>query len=42
VEKKKWKWYQRWLGIAIPKVQIPEDVLNPPSEEDSKQDKLSR
>jgi len=33
VEKKKWKWYQRWLGIATPKVQIPEEVLNPPSEE---------
>jgi hypothetical protein len=30
VEKKKWKWYQRWLGIATPKVQIPEEVLNPP------------
>ncbi|MEW5993313.1 MAG: hypothetical protein AB1744_02825 [Candidatus Zixiibacteriota bacterium] len=34
VEKKKWKWYQRWLGIATPKVDIPEEVLNPP--EDSK------
>lgn len=33
VEKKKWKWYQRWLGILTPKVQIPDDVLNPPSEE---------
>jgi hypothetical protein len=28
-EKKKWKWYQRWLGIATPKVVIPEDVLSP-------------
>jgi hypothetical protein len=28
-EKKKWKWYQRWLGIFTPKVQIPEDILNP-------------
>ena len=36
-EKKKWKWYQRWLGILTPKVQIPEEVLNPPSEEDSKE-----
>ena len=41
VEKKKWKWYQRWLGILTPKVQIPEDVLNPSSEEDSTQDKSS-
>jgi len=24
-EKKKWKWYQRWLGIATPKVELPED-----------------
>ncbi|MFQ6008563.1 MAG: hypothetical protein ACE5K8_06370, partial [Candidatus Zixiibacteriota bacterium] len=32
-EKKKWKWYQRWLGIFPPKVQIPDDVLNPPSEQ---------
>jgi hypothetical protein len=28
-ERKKWKWYQRWLGIATPKVVIPEDILNP-------------
>jgi hypothetical protein len=41
VEKKKWKWYQRWLGILTPKVQIPEEVLNPSSEENSKQDKSS-
>jgi hypothetical protein len=32
-EKKRWKWYQRWLGIFTPKVQIPEDILNPPSEQ---------
>lgn len=25
-EKKKWKWYQRWLGIATPKVELPEDL----------------
>jgi len=36
VEKKKWKWYQRWLGIATPKVRIPDDVLNPPTKEESK------
>ena len=31
-EKKKWKWYQRWLGIARPKLQPPDEVLNPPVE----------
>lgn len=36
VEKKKWKWYQRWLGIFTPKVQIPDEVLNPSAKEDSK------
>jgi len=35
-EKKKWKWYQRWLGIARPKLEPPEEVLNPPSEVKSK------
>lgn len=25
-EKKKWTWYQRYLGIARPKVQLPEDL----------------
>ena len=28
-ERKKWKWYQRWLGIATPKVELPEEILNP-------------
>ena len=32
-EKKKWKWYQRYLGVFRPKVKIPEDVLNPPPEQ---------
>jgi len=32
-EKKKWKWYQRYLGIFLPKIQYPEEVLNPPQEE---------
>ncbi len=41
-KKKKWKWYQRWLGIATPRVQIPDDVLNPPTKEETKQDKWSR
>ena len=36
-EKKKWKWYQRWLGVFTPKVEIPEEVLNPPEEKDSDQ-----
>lgn len=26
-EKKKWKWYQRWLGIMTPKVELPEEVV---------------
>jgi hypothetical protein len=30
VEKKKWKWYQRYLGLFTPKVSIPDSVLNPP------------
>jgi hypothetical protein len=32
-EKKKWKWYQRYLGIFQPKLQIPDDVLNGPEPE---------
>lgn len=28
-ERKKWKWYQRWLGIMTPKVEYPEEILNP-------------
>ena len=27
-EKKKWKWYQRYLGIMTPRVEYPSDVLN--------------
>lgn len=34
-ERKKWKWYQRWLGIFTPKVEIPEEILNPPQDDDS-------
>lgn len=26
-EKKKWKWYQRYLGIARPRVEIPEHIF---------------
>ena len=29
-EKKKWKWYQRYLGIFQPRVTIPDEVLNGP------------
>ncbi len=29
-EKKKWKWYQRWLGVFRPRLSPPEDVINPP------------
>ncbi|MBU8932778.1 MAG: hypothetical protein KOO62_02115 [candidate division Zixibacteria bacterium] len=34
-ERKKWKWYQRWLGLFTPKVEIPDEILNPPEEEDT-------
>jgi hypothetical protein len=33
-EKKKWRWYQRYLGIARPKLRPPEHVLNPPALEE--------
>ncbi len=29
-EKKNWKWYQRYLGVFTPRVEIPEEILNPP------------
>ncbi len=32
-EKKKWKWYQRWLGVFTPKVEIPPEVLEGPEGE---------
>ena len=35
-EKKKWKWYQRYLGLFLPKVTIPDDVLNGPEESEKK------
>lgn len=28
-ERKKWKWYQRYLGVFTPKVQIPDEVVKP-------------
>jgi hypothetical protein len=33
-EKKKWKWYQRYLGINTPKIVLPEDIAGN-SESDS-------
>ncbi len=35
-EKKKWKWYQRWLGIMTPKVELPEEVLKTKSSDGGK------
>ncbi len=29
-EKKKWKWHQRYLGIARPKIILPDELRNPP------------
>ncbi len=29
-EKKNWKWYQRYLGIFLPKLEVPEEIKNPP------------
>jgi len=37
-QKKGWKWYQRWLGVFLPKLQVPDEVLNPPKAE-AKDDK---
>ncbi len=31
-EKKNWKWYQRYLGVFIPKIEYPPEVLNDPEE----------
>jgi hypothetical protein len=33
-EKKKWKWYQRYLGIAKPKIEYPEEFRRPLFEND--------
>ena len=32
-EKKNWKWYQRYLGVLTPKVTLPDEVLNPPEDQ---------
>ncbi len=31
-EKKNWKWYQRYLGVFTPKLDIPDEVSKPPQE----------
>ncbi len=31
-QKKNWKWYQRYLGIMAPRVEIPQEVLDDPDE----------
>jgi hypothetical protein len=31
-EKKKWKWYQRYIGIKKPKLILPEELRQPPFE----------
>jgi hypothetical protein len=33
-QKKDWKWYQR-LGLFAPRIDIPEEIVNPPSEKPS-------
>ena len=35
-EKKKWKWYQRYLGLFPPRTKIPDEVINGPEEEPKK------
>lgn len=35
-QKKDWKWYQRWLGIARPKITYPDELKNLPPELDLK------
>ncbi len=37
-QKKQWSWVQRWIGIGRPRVQIPEDVINPPAEDQPEDD----
>lgn len=38
IEKKKWKWYQRYLGVFTPKVDYPDEVLHGPKKVESKKD----
>ncbi len=32
-EKKNWKWYQRYLGVFTPRLNIPDEVIAPPEPE---------
>jgi len=34
VEKKKWKWYQRYLGLFVPKVELPDEVIHGKKKDD--------
>ncbi len=38
VQKKTWKWYQRYLGLFTPKVEYPDEVLNGPQAQAQKKD----
>jgi DNA repair photolyase len=38
VEKKTWKWYQRYLGVFTPKVEFPDEVLHGPQGKTQKKD----
>lgn len=38
VQKKTWKWYQRYLGVFTPKVEYPDEVLNGPQAKTQKKD----
>ncbi len=37
-ERKKWTWWQRWLGVFTPNVTIPDHILNPPPSAESTSD----
>lgn len=32
IERKRWKWYQRYLGVFLPKADPPDWVKNPPTD----------
>jgi len=34
LEKRNWKWYQRWLGLFPPRADAPDWVKNPPEDPD--------
>ncbi|MBD3402142.1 hypothetical protein GF420_04550 [candidate division GN15 bacterium] len=41
-EKKNWKWYQRWLGIRTPKVELPEEIKNMPDRAETVADRKAK